>query len=64
MDTNTTDISKGNIKKEGGTNKKGLEQVNKNNGLVNDTKKEKTDGKKFSKNSSFKKTVFKWNGSS
>lgn len=64
MDTNTTDISKGNIKKESGTNKKGLEQVNKNNGLVNDTKKEKTDGKKFSKNSSFKKTVFKWNGSS
>ncbi|MFA6009547.1 MAG: hypothetical protein WC799_06165 [Desulfobacteraceae bacterium] len=64
MESNTTDILKGKIRKENGTNKKGLEQVNKNNDLVDDTKKEKKVGKKISKNSSIKKSVFKWNASS
>jgi len=64
MESNTTDISKGKTKNGNGSNKKALEQVNKKNCLADDTKKEKTDGKKLSKNSSFKKTVFKWNGSS
>jgi len=64
MESNTTDILKGKIRKENGTKKRALEKVDKNTGIVDDTKNEKADSKKLSKNSSFKKTVFKWNGSS